>query len=162
MGPAYFTPHDVGEHLGRGFVSDWMTVDQVRINVFGALTEDADPHHVDPAFCETRSPWGKPIAFGFLTLSLVTPLLYQVFRYPLDGDASTDGYPASFGTDHLRFVQPVPAGSRIRARVTPRRVTERKPGQTLIVLGIVIEIEGEERPALVTDWQMIWARRIQT
>lgn len=153
----YFTPQTVDEHLNQVFISDWIAIDQVRINVFGAVTEDADPHHVDPEFCATSSPWGKPISFGFLTLSLVTPLLYQVFRYPLDGDAALDGYPASFGTDHLRFVQPVPVGSRIRARVTPKSVSVRKPGQKLIVLGIYIEIEAQERPALVTDWQMIWA-----
>jgi acyl dehydratase len=156
MSENFFTPHTARHHIGETFRSGWITIDQVRINVFGAVTEDPDPHHIDPKFCETHSPWGKPISFGFLTLSLVTPLLYQVYRYDLDADPETYGYPASYGTDFLRMVAPVPVGSRIRAAVTPKEVLERKPGQRRITLHIEIEIEGSDRPAIVTDWHMIW------
>ena len=156
MNQKFFTPQNAHEHIGEIFTSDWLLVDQVRINVFGAVTGDNDPHHIDPEFCRESSPWGKPISFGFLTLSLLPSMLYQVCRYPLDGDPDKEGYPASFGTDYLRLVSPVRVDSRIRAHVTPKKVTERKPGQILMTTHIEIEIEGEDRPALVTDWQMIW------
>jgi acyl dehydratase len=156
MTQKFFTPQNVQDHIGETFTSDWLLVDQLRINVFGAVTEDADPHHIDPEFCEEHSPWGKPIAFGFLTLSLMPALLYQVCRYPLDCDPEKEGYPANFGTDYLRFVAPVYAGSRIRAHVTPKQVNERKPGQKLMVCRVEMEIEGGDQPALVADWQNIW------
>ena len=152
----FFTPQNAEEHIGETFVSDWLQIDQQRINDFGAITGDHDPHHIDPEFCEKNSPWGKPIAFGFLTLSILPSLLYQVCHYPLDGDPEIDGYPASFGTDMLRFVAPVRVDSRIRAHVTPIDVKMRKPGQKLLISHIEIEIEGEDRPALVTDWQLVW------
>ena len=65
-----FTPQSAHEVVGQTFVSDWLLVDQERINAFGAVTEDPDPHHIDPTFAAEHSPWGKTIAFGFLTMSL--------------------------------------------------------------------------------------------
>ncbi len=152
----YFTPENVEEYIDNTFYSKWLQIDQTMINNFGQLTLDPDPHHIDPDFCAKHSPWGKPIAFGFLTLSLITPLLYQVFRYKLDGNPETDGYPASFGTDYLRMVSPVQVDSKIRAGVTPIEVIERKENQKRIKLHINIEIEGNARPAIVTDWYFIW------
>jgi len=156
MTDRFFTPQNVHDHIGETFSSNWLLIDQQRINVFGANTDDPDPHHIDPEFCAKHSPWGKPISFGFLTLSLLTPLIYQVYRYPLDGDPDTEGYPASYGFDGLRLIAPVPVDSRIRGHFTVKKVAERKPGQRQITLGVEVEIEGGDKPALAGDWHMIW------
>ena len=150
-----FTPETARSHIGEVFISDWVAIDQDRINRFGDVTDDPDPHHIDPEFCAKNSPWGKPIAFGFLTISMLTPLLYQVYRYPLDGDPS-DGYPASYGFKNLRLVSCVPVDSRIRGKFTINEVADRKPGQLMLTLGVEVEIEGEGRPALTGDWEMLW------
>jgi acyl dehydratase len=151
----FFTPQTVDQAIGRTYTSGWILVDQRRIGIFGANTEDPDPHHVDPVFAAAHSPWGKTISFGFLTLSLMTPMLYQVYRYPLDGDPK-DGYPASYGFKDLRFVAPVVVDSRIRGHFTVQEVRERKPGQKLITLSCSVEIEGEARPALTATWESLW------
>ena len=151
----YLTPDTAHEALGRTFVSDWIKVGQERITTFGRVTEDLDPHHVDPVYAAEHSPWGGTISFGFLTLSLMTPMLYQVYRYRMDGGRE-DGYPASYGFDKVRFVAPVPSGSRIRGHFTVKDVAERKPGQLKITFGCRVEIEGEERPALVGEWLSLW------
>ncbi len=153
----HFTPQTAHEVVGRTFVSDWLLIDQERIDAFGQVTDDPDPHHIDPAYAAEHSPWGKTLAFGFLTLSLMTPMLYQVNRYPLDGDPR-DGYPVNFGFNKLRFVAPVPVGSRVRGHFTVKDVSERRPGQRQITLDCVVEIEGEERPALVGEWLTLWIR----
>lgn len=152
---SYLTPETAHAALGRTFVSDWIRIDQERISTFGAVTEDPDPHHVDPEYAARHSPWGGTISHGFLTLSLMTPMLYQVYRYRMDGGRG-DGYPASYGFDKVRFVSPVPCGSRIRGHFTVKDVTERKPGQLQITFGCRVEIEGEERPAVVGDWLSLW------
>lgn len=155
MSNDYFTPATVADAVGRTFTSGWLVVDQRRINVFGATTEDPDPHHVDPAFCAEHSPWGKPIAFGFLTISLLTPMLYEVFRYPLDGDPA-QGYPVNYGFSRLRLVSPVLVDSRIRGHFTVKALRERKPGQRMITLECRVEIEGETGPALTGEWETLW------
>ena len=155
MSEEYVTPETVHEHVGETFVSDWLHVDQERIDAFGQVTEDPDPHHVDPDFAAEHSPWGKTISFGFLTLSLMTPMLYQIYRYPLDGPPE-NGYPASYGFDGVRFVAPVPVDSRIRGHFTVREVKERKPGQRQVTFDCRVEIEGQERPAVVGQWHSMW------
>ena len=154
-GRDYITPETVDQAVGRTFVSDWIVVDQDRISAFGEITEDPDPHHVDPEYAAEHSPWGRTISFGFLTMSLMTPMLYQIYRYPMDGGIG-DGYPASYGFEGVRLVAPVLSGSRIRGHFTVKDVRDRKPGQRQVTLGCRVEIEGEERPALVGDWLSIW------
>ena len=155
MTPNYLTPQTAHEHVGQTFTSDWLTIDQDRIDAFGRITEDPDPHHVDPDFAAEHSPWGKTISFGFLTMSLMTPMLYQIYRSPLDGNPE-DGYPASYGFDKVRFVTPVPVDSRIRGHFTVKDVTERKPGQRQVTFECTVEIEGQDRPAVVGEWLSMW------
>ena len=155
MTPNFTTPETVHEAVGRTFVSDWIAVEQDRISAFGEITEDPDPHHVDPEYAAEHSPWGRTISFGFLTMSLMTPMLYQIYRYPMDG-GSGDGYPASYGFENVRLVAPVLSGSRIRGHFTVKDVRDRKPGQRQVTFGCRVEIEGETRPALVGDWLSIW------
>jgi acyl dehydratase len=151
----YFTPQTVESVIGQTFTSDWFLIDQRRISDFGAATEDSDPHHVDPQFAAAHSPWGKTISFGFLTLSMLTAMLYQVNRYPLDGDAK-EGYPANYGFKDVRFVAPVPVDSRIRGHFTVGEVSERRPGQKLFHLHCSVEIEDEAKPALTATWECLW------
>jgi acyl dehydratase len=153
--PEYFTPQTAHEVIGQTFVSDWTLIDQKRISAFGRATDDPDPHHVDPDWAAQHSPSGKTISFGFLTVSLMTSMLYQVNRYELDGDPE-HGFPLNFGFNKLRFVTPVPVDSRIRGHFTVKDVTERKPGQSQTTLECRVEIEGEQRPALVGEWLTLW------
>ena len=140
----------VGSAVGQTLVSEWHAIDQLRINEFGRVTGDPDPAHVDPEWARAHSPWGGPIAFGFLTISMLTPMVYDVLDIPLDG--SGPRHHANYGFNRLRLVEPVPAGSRLRAHVTIKSVVPRKSGQSLMVLNVRVEIEGHERPALTAEW----------
>ena len=155
MTPRHLTPENVHDSIGETFVSDWILVDQERISAFGRITEDPDPHHMDPVYAAEHSPWGGTISYGFLTMSLMTPMMYQIYRYRMDGGRE-DGYPASYGFEKVRFVAPVPSGSRIRGHFTVKDVTERKPGQLQITFACRVEIEGGDRPALVGEWLSLW------
>lgn len=151
-----FTPAEMADVVGETFVSDWITLDQQRIQDFGRVTEDLDPAHVDPDWCRDNSPWGKPIAFGFLTIAMLTRMIYDVYKYPLDGDADREGYPVNYGFNRLRLIEPVHAGERVRGHFTVAEVTERKPGQLLMTLATQVQIEDREKPALVGDWLTLW------
>lgn len=157
MGTTKLNLDKIEQAVGRTFVSNWHTVDQARINDFGRVTSDPDPAHVDPEWARKHSPWGGPIAFGFLTLSLLTPMVYDVFDIPLDG--SGDRVHANYGFNRVRLVEPVPSGARIRAHVTVRDVAPRKPGQSVMVLDVTVEIEGKQRPALTAEWLSMLFRR---
>lgn len=153
MGPSKLGLEQAESAIGIKLVSDWHTIDQLRINEFGRITDDPDPTHIDPEWARAHGPWGGTIAFGFLTISMLTPMVYDVFDIRFDGSASC--HHASYGFNRLRLVEPVPAGSRIRAHVTVKDVVPRKPGQSLIVLDITVDIEGHERPALTTEWLLM-------
>lgn len=133
----------VGTELGP---SEWMVVDQERIDVFAEVTEDHQFIHVDRDLA-AQGPFGTTIAHGFLTLSLLTRLGSEFLIQP-DGAVMLINY----GFDKVRFLAPVRSGSRIRARATVLDAAERKPGQVLLRYGFTIEIEGEETPALSAEW----------
>ena len=80
MTPRHLTPENARDSVGETFVSDWILVDQERISAFGRITEDPDPHHMDPVYAAEHSPWGGTISYGFLTMSLMTPMMYQIYR----------------------------------------------------------------------------------
>ena len=146
------------DYIGEVFHSSWIPVTQERINAFGAATDDPDPHHIDPAWAAAHGPWGKTIAFGWQTAALTTPMLYEVFRYDLDGDPVTYGYPAFYGLNRLRFIAPVRCDSRIRGRVVLSRIDDRGGDRTLYTFEVTVEIEGEERPALVGETLLMWLK----
>jgi acyl dehydratase len=150
MGAVKLGLDDIELAVGRTLVSEWHTVDQVRINEFGRVTSDPDPAHVDPEWAARHSPWGGPIAFGFLTMSLLTPMVYDVLDVPLNGKGKR--VHANYGFNRLRLVEQVPSGARIRAHMTVKEVAPRKPGQSLMVLDVTVEIEGKQRPALTAEW----------
>ena len=130
-----------GTRLG---VSDWSTVDQSQIDLFAEATHDHQWIHVDPARA-ADGPFGTTIAHGFLTLSLLPELVQQV--YAVEGVAMGVNY----GVDRLRFTAPVRVGSRVRAVVDLEDVVD-VAGGVQLTLGVTVELEGSERPALVAHW----------
>lgn len=133
----------VGREIG---VSDWILVDQERITAFADCTEDHQFIHVDEA-AAGKTPFGGTIAHGFLTLSLMSQMAYQVAPV-LEGVAMGVNY----GLDKVRFLQPVRSGKRIRGRFKLLEANERDRGRWLIKYEVTVEIEGESKPALIAEW----------
>ena len=129
-----------GKDLGT---SSWIEVSQERINTFADATDDHQYIHVDPERAKD-GPFGGTIAHGFLTLSLYIPMWSEILEVT---DASTL---VNYGTDKVRFISPVPAGSRIRLNAVLTTVAEVKGGYQLHVAG-TIELEGSERPAVAVE-----------
>ncbi|MGE0440050.1 MAG: MaoC family dehydratase [Gemmatimonadales bacterium] len=143
----------VGQELG---VSPWIEIDQARIDAFAQATLDPDPMHVDPAWCRDNSPFGTTIAFGFLTISLLTHLSHLALGWLNSTTADTGGYALNYGFDRVRLIEPVPVGSRVRARFTLLEHAETRPGEARSKYGVTVEIEGRSRPALVAEWLGLW------
>ena len=137
----------IGQLIG---MSRWIEISQKRITDFGINTEDPDPMHIDPLWAAEHSPYGTTIAFGFLTMSLMTTMINEVIARPAD-EVSTLNY----GFDRLRLLSPVKAGSRVRGRIVLKDIALRTPTQFRSVYTVTVEIEGEEKPALVADWLAI-------
>lgn len=133
----------IGGEIG---VSDWIMVDQARIDAFADATDDHQFIHVDPQ-AAAKTPFGGTIAHGFLTLSLLSRMSYEVMPKP-DGLRMAVNY----GFDKVRFLSPVRAGKRIRGRFTLASFEEKRPGQWQFLNNVAVEIEGEDKPALTADW----------
>lgn len=129
-----------GKELG---VSDWLVVTQDRIDRFAKATGDDYWIHTDPGRAETASPFASTVAHGFLTLSLVTVLLRGIARVEGCGTA------VNYGVDRVRFVNPVRVGARVRARQTVISVAPLKNDRLKVTNDVVVEIEGEDRPACI-------------
>ena len=134
--------NSAGTELGP---SDWLLIDQDRINQFADATNDHQFIHVD-AEKAAATPFGSTIAHGFLSLSLVSHLVGQIMLIP---EGTIMG--VNYGSDKIRFIQPVKVDSRVRARARVEKVSARPGGQYLTKLMVTIEIENEERPALVAE-----------
>lgn len=137
--------------------SGWFTVDLERNREFGRLTDDVEPLHTDPAWCAAHSPFGVPIVYGFLTLSLLTRCLHEVTGGALSGTAARTTHALNYGFDRVRFVLPVPVGARLRAHVTLAERRPRADGE-LLRFDVALELDGESRPALVAEWWSLCAR----
>jgi acyl dehydratase len=124
--------------------SAWLTIDQQRIDRFAEVTGDRQWIHVDPERARS-GPFGTTIAHGYLTVSLIGTFLPQII------DVRNFSMGVNVGVDGLRFLAPVPAGSRIRASGIIAKVEEVKAGAIQCVVRVTIEIEGKERPACVLD-----------
>ena len=142
------TPQDlaakVGEHIGT---SDWFEVSQERINQFAEATGDHQFIHVNEAMAK-MTPFGGTIAHGFLTLSMIPYLGANSDTPKLDGVKMGVNY----GGNKTRFIAPVRSGKRIRGHWKLLEMTEKRPGQWQQTCEITIEIEGEEKPALICEW----------
>ena len=129
--------------------SDWLEITQERVNQFADATNDHQFIHVKPLKAKL-TPFGGTIAHGFLSLSLITFLMTENAPVP-KGLRMTINY----GSDKVRYIAPVRVGKRIRARQKIAEITEKKPGQWLVKTEVTIEIEGEDKPALIAEILMM-------
>lgn len=137
----------IGKPGGEG---EWFLVDQKRINEFAEVTEDRQFIHVDPKMCAELSPWGVPIAHGFLTLSLLTALMGSVPQDPRTLEGIVMG--VNYGFEKVRFINPVKVDSKIRASTVVSAVDQKDPNTLQVTRTVTVEIEGEAKPALVAEW----------
>ena len=128
-----------GQEVG---VSDWFTVTQQMIDRFADLTDDHQWIHVDVERAKRESQFGTTIAHGFLTVSLLPSLSHQALD--VRGNFKMR---VNYGFNRLRFVSPVPAGARIRARFTAQKVTDNE-----VTWLVTVDVEGSEKPAIVAEW----------
>ena len=126
--------------------SDWLEVSQERINQFADCTLDHQFIHIDPDKAK-ETPFGGTIAHGFLSLSLLSHFSEQ---YSLVIDGFQMGI--NYGFDKIRFLAPVKAGKRVRAKARIMEIDETKPGQFRMKSEVTVEIEGEDKPALIAEW----------
>lgn len=132
----------IGEELG---VSQWLEVAQERIDQFAEVTQDRQFIHIDQE-AAAKTPFGGTIAHGFLTLSLLPKLMADIDLTPHNTVMAVN-----YGADKLRFLAPVPSGSRIRARMKLLDITQKRPGQYMFRAGVTIDIEGGDKPALSVE-----------
>ena len=139
------SPHDYADLVGTGFgPGRWMLIDQPLIDRFAETTGDDAWFHLDVERAQRELPGGRTIAHGLLTLSLIPGLLYELIKFKHVCRA------LSYGYDRLRFPVPVPEGGRIRLRGRISRAERREAG-LFVTLECVVELEGTEKPALVTN-----------
>ncbi|PDT89021.1 nodulation protein NodN [Bradyrhizobium sp. Y36] len=134
----------VGKEIG---VSSWHLIDQPRINTYADVTEDHQFIHVDPERARKETAFGTTIAHGFLTVSMLSVMSYEVMP-AIAG--TTMG--VNYGFDKLRFISPVRSGKRIRGRFVLAEAKLRKPNELQSRTNVTVEIEGEDKPALVAEW----------
>lgn len=133
----------IGSEIG---VSEWITVDQGRIDAFADSTEDHQFIHVDEAAAK-QTPFGGTIAHGFLSLSLLSRMAADVMLVP-----DTFRMGVNYGFDRVRFLAPVRSGSQVRGRFVLVSFEEKRPGQYQFAHDVTVEIDGEEKPALSATW----------
>jgi acyl dehydratase len=134
----------IAQRLGEQVaVSDWIAVDQARIDRFAVATGDDQWIHVDPARA-AASPFGGTIAHGFLTLALLTPMLRSALSVPAH-------LVVNYGLNRARFTAPVPSGARVRGRFSPAAVARR--GATVdVVWQVTVDLEHSRTPCAVVEW----------
>lgn len=141
-------PAEIADHIGGEVgVSGWIEIDQSRIDVFADNTEDPQFIHIDPERAAKETPFGGTIAHGFLSLSMLSRMAMDV-GFVLEGITMGINY----GFEKIRFLQPVRAGKKIRGHFTLEKATERNPGQWMLQYNVTVEIEGEDKPALIAQW----------
>jgi acyl dehydratase len=132
----------LGEVIGS---SGWFELDQSRINAFADCTEDHQFIHVNPELAKA-TPFGGTIAHGFLTLSMLVPMLAGAVEKP------TVQMSVNYGFNKVRFLSPVKSGKRVRGHVKLLEMAEKRPGQWQQTVEVTVEIEGEDKPALLAEW----------
>jgi acyl dehydratase len=140
-------PKNVGDYIGKETgVSSWITITQQQINQFAEATHDQQFIHVDPIKAK-ETIFGATIAHGFLSLSLLSAFSYES---ALSLEKTVMGL--NYGFEKVRFLQAVKVNSRVRGRIVLSDVTEKNPGQFLFNWQVTVEIENEEKPALIAQW----------
>jgi acyl dehydratase len=133
----------IGREVG---VSDWMLIDQQAIDAFAEVTQDHQFIHVDPE-AAAKTPFRGTVAHGFLTLSLLSRMAADAMLRPPEMKMGVN-----YGFERVRFMAPVRSGKRVRGRFRLDRFEEKRSGQWQFVHNVTVEIEGEEKPALIADW----------
>lgn len=132
----------IGKEIG---ISDWLQIDQKRINAFADCTEDHQWIHVDVEKAK-KGPFGSTIAHGYLTLSLL-----PYFSYSNKVRVENIKMAVNYGLNKVRFLNPVKVDSRIRNRAVLKEIHDKGPGRVLVVTENTVEIAGEEKPAMVAE-----------
>lgn len=146
-------PAELASYVGKDLgTSDWFPIDQARINAFADATLDHQFIHVNPELAKS-TPFGGTIAHGYLTVSLLPYLQASMADMILPQGLKMG---MNYGFDKLRFMAPVKVDKRVRARAKLLDASEKKPGQWLLKFEYTIEIEGEEKPALVAEWLLMY------
>jgi acyl dehydratase len=144
---SHLTLADLGERIGQELgISEWVAIDQGRIDAFASCTGDHQWIHVDVERAKRESPFRGPVAHGYLLLAMVAPLSMQVGVIPSDAAAGLN-----YGIDKVRFLAPVPAGARVRLRVVLVAIEPRDGGQAVMKTRNTLEVEGSEKPALIAE-----------
>lgn len=133
----------IGTQVG---VSEWITIDQARIDAFADVTEDRQFIHVDPNAAK-ETMFGGTVAHGFLSLSLLSRMAFDVMLVPDNLKMAVN-----YGFDRIRFLAPVPVGARVRGIFTLANVEEKSLGQLLVHHNVMVDIDVTEKPALTADW----------
>jgi acyl dehydratase len=133
----------VGSEIG---LSDWILIDQPTIDAFADVTDDHQFIHVDPE-AAAKTPFGGTVAHGFLTLSLLSRMAADVTLRPEKVRMAVN-----YGFEKVRFLAPVRSGKRVRGRFSLASAEEKRPGQWQLLHNVTVEIEGEDKPALIADW----------
>jgi acyl dehydratase len=145
---ATITPQERAQQIGSELVSDWVTVSQEMIDKFADATGDHQFIHIDPEKAKL-TPFGGTVAHGFLTLSLIPLLASKLVDAPqIEGVKMGVNY----GGNKVRFIQPVRSGKRVRGRFVLSEFADKRTGQWQQINEITIEIEGEEKPAMIAEW----------
>ena len=132
----------IGENIGT---SAWFTLGQDRINAFADCTEDHQFIHVNPELAKA-SPFGTTIAHGFLSLSMLAPMMANAL------EKVAVQMTVNYGFDKVRFLAPVKSGKRVRGHFKLLELAEKRPGQWQQKLEVTVEIEDEPKPALLAEW----------
>ena len=158
MSTAQFSMATAAQFAGRELgASEWVALDQDRIDAFAACTGDRQWIHLDVERARRESPFGGPIAHGYLALSVVATMIMELGVIP--PDAATG---LNYGLDKVRFIAPVRAGSRVRARAKLRGAEPQGDARTLLRLDCTLEIEGEAKPALVAELLCLLVGKTET
>ena len=138
-------------------VSEWMTITQTMIDRFAEATlDDEDPMHIDPEWARAETPYGGTISFGFLTMSLLTHMLHEVQPRDRRTRVETAGYFLNYGFNRLRLISPVATGSAVRGRFELLDRRKDELGRLQLTIGVTVEMEKGDKPALVAEWLSIW------
>ncbi|WP_233833153.1 MaoC family dehydratase [Paraburkholderia sp. ZP32-5] len=129
----------------EALVSEWLTVDQEKVNRFAEATDDHQWIHVDPERARRESPFGGAIAHGFLTLSLIPGLLARTIAFK-------QRMGVNYGLNRVRFMSPVLVGSSLRAKFAVESVTDVDSGGVQVVWNVTVERQGSERPVCVAEF----------
>jgi acyl dehydratase len=149
-----FSRFQPGMDLGS---SGWIQITQAMIDKFGEATLDDDPMHIDPEWSRQNSPFGETVAFGFLTMSLLTPMMVRdVVKSDSSRHDAADGVYLNYGFDRLRLVAPVPAGSRVRAHFGVLDVRPDAKGRSIVKFSVKMECDQSDRPVLIAEWLTCW------